>query len=375
MIRIFITFASVIAIFFLNIAQAAPAQKTELWEQFKSAHYDESGRITDYRPEGAHVTSESQSYGLFFALIAGDREAFDRILNWTEKNLAAGSLEKNSPAWIYGPKKDPQSGEVIFEVLDRNNATDADLWIVYSLLEAARLWNEPAYRDKALAMLKLLDDQVVSVKNLGKVLLPGRIGFTPEGLVRLNPSYLPPFVLKRIATEVPHWDEIRDGSFKAVLRSSPDGFSPDWAFFDKEGKLVPQKAPKGSWDAIRTYLWIGMMSHEDPASTEAKGHFKNMELATKKIHFPPEEISVINLKIVKPGEVAFGAALLPLLTDAKTKGFIRAALKGRTMEKTEYYRNALTVFGLGFDNRVFAFDAGGKLILPSQNPALRGLAQ
>ena len=39
------------------------------------------------------TTSEGQSYALFFALAANDREAFDKILLWTENNLADGSLK------------------------------------------------------------------------------------------------------------------------------------------------------------------------------------------------------------------------------------------------------------------------------------------
>ena len=41
------------------------------------------------------------------------------------------------------------------------------------------------------------------------------------------------------------------------------------------------------------------------------------------------------------------------------------------MKGDNYYRNVLTVFGLGFDNRTYAFDEKGRLILPTDNVAVK----
>lgn len=58
-----------------------------------------------------------------------------------------------------------------------------------------------------------------------------------------------------------------------LVRSAPSGYAPEWAQFDKSGRLVPPKGSDyevGSYNAIRTYLWVGMMSPLDPASPVLK---------------------------------------------------------------------------------------------------------
>ncbi len=59
--------------------------------QFKGLH--QSGRARHRPQRRAQITtSEGQSYGMFFA--GGDRAAFDNLLDWTQNNLAQGSLKK-----------------------------------------------------------------------------------------------------------------------------------------------------------------------------------------------------------------------------------------------------------------------------------------
>lgn len=127
---------------------------------------------------------------MFFALVDNDRETFEEMLKWTENNLSAGDITKNFAAWLWG--KDGSQ----WTILDTNNAVDSDMWIAYCLLEAGRLWDRPDYTEKARAMLELLKTQVRDIDNLGKVLLPGRIGFEHDGQVKLNPSYYPAFPFK-----------------------------------------------------------------------------------------------------------------------------------------------------------------------------------
>ena len=58
------------------MAAALPASAAwDLWDDFKSVG-TEHGRVVDYSDARRITTSEGQSYGLFFALVAGDREAF-----------------------------------------------------------------------------------------------------------------------------------------------------------------------------------------------------------------------------------------------------------------------------------------------------------
>jgi endo-1,4-beta-D-glucanase Y len=44
-------------------------------------------------------------------------------------------LQTRLPAWLWGKNKD---GE--WKTLDPNSASDADVWMAYTLVEAGRLW-------------------------------------------------------------------------------------------------------------------------------------------------------------------------------------------------------------------------------------------
>lgn len=67
------------------------------WEQFKKDYISQEGRVIDPSDARKITTSEGQSYGMFFALAANDRAAFDNILDWTQNNLAQGSLKNVCP--------------------------------------------------------------------------------------------------------------------------------------------------------------------------------------------------------------------------------------------------------------------------------------
>ena len=75
-----------------------------LWDAYALSFIDDQGRVID-RQGGDRTTSEGQSYGLFFALVANDHERFDRLLNWTNNNLAGGDLGTRLPGWLWGRRR------------------------------------------------------------------------------------------------------------------------------------------------------------------------------------------------------------------------------------------------------------------------------
>ena len=161
----------------------------QLWQFFSARFIDpETGRVLSgdaSEPSGSqHTTSEAQAYALFFALAANDRPTFNRVLSWTQTNLAAGDLSTHLPAWLWGQDKDGA-----WKVLDPNSASDADVWIAYSLLEAGRLWNSPT--DAALGravMASIAKNEVVNLPGFGPMLLPGPTGFQHGDTWTLNPA-------------------------------------------------------------------------------------------------------------------------------------------------------------------------------------------
>ena len=331
-----------------------------MWDAFKAVNIDENYRVIDYSDSRSITTSEGQSYAMFFALVADDRETFDKLLNWTEKNLSKGDISKNLPSWLWG-----KSGNR-WGIIDSNNATDSDLWIAYDLLEAARLWNAPEYQQKALAMMESLKRDVRDVPNLGKVLLPGGSGFDHPTHVTLNPSYYPVFILRRLAEVDPFWKDVTEGTIRALVRTAPAGFSPDWAKIDKAGKFMTPEGEDytiGSYNAIRVYLWTAMLAPEDPAYGLLMQQFAPMRALTERMNMPPEKVEIMTGAANQPGNPGFGACLLEMLGDSKTAALIRTVIAGEPIIGENYYRNVLMLYGAGFDQGLFRFDPKGRLVI------------
>ena len=245
-----------------------------LWNRYVGTFISGDGRVID-RTAGDRTTSEGQAYALFFSLVANDRALFQRLLAWTEQNLAQRDLARNLPAWHWGKRKDGSWG-----VIDANSASDADLWLAYDLLEAGRLWSQPRYAALGQRLLaNVAAREVASVPQLGTVLIPGANGFNLEGGFRVNPSYSPPQILRRFARLGAPWGAVLQSSMEMLRLFVPAGAVPDWAFA-KAGQLLhdPVTGRVGSYDAIRVYLWIGMMPERDPGLDRiAAGLLRNLQ--------------------------------------------------------------------------------------------------
>ncbi|MFU0840270.1 MAG: hypothetical protein ACFWUJ_17575 [Pseudomonas fragi] len=205
------------------LPQGASAQSCNwpAWDSYKKAMMSSDGRIIDGSSAQMITTSEGQSYGLFFALLGNDKKSFARILEWTRNNLAGGSLEAHLPAWQWGLAKNGK-----WQILDSNNASDADLWIAYSLLEAGRLWQWPEYVALGQNMLwRSAAQSLRKLPGLGLMLLPGDVGFDNTKGWRLNPSYLPPQLLARFARISPIWAELASNQQRMLIETSPKGFA------------------------------------------------------------------------------------------------------------------------------------------------------
>lgn len=337
------------------------------WNNFRSKFVSDEGRVID-RSLPQHVTtSEGQSYALTFALIANDRTSFDLILRWTENNLAGGDLTSQLPAWDWGQRADGTWG-----VIDANAASDADLWIAYALSEAGRLWDVPKYSALAeLLAARILREETAEIPGLGLVLLPGPKGFHPDDVTwRLNPSYLPMQIMRRFAVIYPDsgWKNIAETSLEIIVRSAPFGFVPEWVDYQAgKGFLAASQTPSAtSFNAIRVYLWAGMLDSRDPAYPALL-----QKLAPMGYHVASN--GTLSRDIVTPGgtikesaSAGFSSALLPFLKALKQKAALHQqkqrivvlAPLGRT---DNYYDQVLTLFGLGWIEERYKFDRNGLL--------------
>lgn len=336
--------------------------------QFQSRFIDPAGKVVDFSDAHQHTTSEGQAYALFFSLVANNRPLFDRILDWTGKNLVEGDLTTDLPAWEWA-----NAGDKKGSVLDTNSASDADLWLSYTLLEAGRLWDEPRYVQTGLALAEhILSSEVEEIPGLGWTLMPGRWGFIEDAVTwRLNPSYVPIPLLTYLALylEDPRWSDVLESSRK-LIASASHGFASDWILYRHPAGFRPDQKTnaRGSYDAIRVYLWAGFIAAPDETRADVLGHLDGMRawLATHEV--PPESIDTRTGKPEGRGPVGFSAALIPYLTAV---GALDAAEVQRRRvrghppaEPLGYYGSALSLFGVGFDEGRFAFQADGQLVTP-----------
>lgn len=351
-----------------------PGGRWPLWEGYASFAIDDQGRVVD-RQGGGRTTSEGQSYGLFFALVANDRVRFDRLLHWTSTNLADGDLGTHLPSWLWGRD---ESGE--WKTLDPHSASDADLWIAYTLCEAGRLWREPRYGMLSKRMMAgIAAGEVVELAGFGTMLLPGETGFHPApDLWLLNPSYLPLPLLTRLAAIDPPgpWSRIAANVPLLLEKSRRNGFAMDWVSYREGGGFQPASlpgssaAPGGSYDAIRVYLWAGL------TNPETRGQRQTLEAVPGMANYlashvtPPEHVTAAGTVAEGSAPVGFSGALLPYL---QALGAIsaRTAQAARVSDQLDvvthlygrpptYYDENLILFGLG-GGQTFSFGRNGEL--------------
>ncbi len=366
----------IVLLAFSSGSRAAAKSSWPFWDHYAARFVTSEGRVED-PDRDSMTTSEAQGYAMFFALVAGDASSFERLRSWTEKNLAQGNLAENLPAWSWGRTNDGS-----WRILDQNSASDADLWIAYSLIEAGELWRKPAYSRSGKAILsEIAKEEVATVPHVGSVLLPGRQGFHPEtNRWVLNPSYLPLPLLFAADRTIPSgpWKQMALGLPGWLRQASPSGFAMDWVeYVEGKGFLPagdpgnPGKSARGSYDAIRVYLWAGMTAQETPGEEALLDIFRPMSRRMRTSARPPESIDFDGNASNVSGPAGFSAALLPYLCSSGER--IAAATQQREVESQfdretgllgappRYYDQNLALFALGWQEQRFRFAPDGEL--------------
>jgi len=342
------------------------------WAHFKDSMLSADGRVIDSSSPQKVTVSEGQAYALFFALVANDRPTFDKVLNWTQNNLAQGDLTKHLPAWQWG--RLDNKGKETWGVLDTNAASDADLWIAYTLLEAGRLWHERSYTALGTVLARnILSKETALLPGLGRTVLPGPVGFHPqEDTWRLNPSYVPLQVMQHLATALPEqaeWSAVVGTSLRLVTETAPQGFSPDWVIFKRDKGFLPDDATKAesAYNAIRVYLWAGMLSPDAKLRGSVLAPFQPLANFVATHGYPPERVDTqTGTTHGNAGNAGFSAAVAPYLAALGRQELARAqAQRTRTLAQQDplgYYSQVLTLFGLGYLNGLYRFDKNGAVV-------------
>jgi endoglucanase len=385
-----------------------------LWDAYSAHFIDGHGRVIDHSA-GDRATSEGQAYAMFFALADNDRITFDRVLIWTQANLAGGDLQARLPAWLWG-----NDGKGNWQILDRNSASDADVWMAYSLVEAGRLWNVPLYTNLGRKMMdQIANTEVADLPGFGFLLMPGPTGFQHGQVFTLNPSYMPVFLFERLAQVDPAgpWSQIARNIPRFLADSARHGFAMDWVdYLPGDGfspstimpaAAVQQPAPPaappkqpddaakspapaqqtpappatatpqsvvsgGSYDAIRVYLWAGMLDSGDPARAQVLNALPSMSTYLANHDAPPQMVSDQGIPMAQDGPVGFSAAVLPYLrafpglSPESAKQTVRMSLQrdrstGLYGKDRAYYDQNLALFATGYLEGRFRFGASGEL--------------
>lgn len=325
------------------------------WNSFRQKFVSDDGRVVDRSIPQQITTSEGQAYALMFALIANDRASFDLILRWTENNLASGDLTGQLPGWQWGQRTDGSWG-----VIDGNAASDADLWIAYVLHEAGQLWEMPRYTARAeLLAARILREETAQLPGLGLALLPGPRGFHPDETTwRLNPSYMPIQIMRRFAALYPNsgWQELARTSIEVITLSAPDGFVPEWVDYQADHGFIKPAVAAVGFNAIRVYLWAGMLDSRDAASP----------LLLNKLAAMGKHVSG-NGTTGENASAGFSSALLPFLkasglADTLHQQRQRIVALAPQDRDDNYYDQVLTLFGLGWLAGRYRFGRQGQLI-------------
>ena len=346
----------------------AGASWLSLYQAYTGHFLDRQIRVIDH-DAADRTTSEAQAYAMFFALVANDPPRFEALLRWTEANLASGDLATHLPAWLWGRNRSNRWG-----VRDANSASDADVWMAYSLLEAGHAWNEPRYTSLGRSLAsRIVREEVVEIAGVGVVLMPAPKGFRHGDSYRLNVSYMPLPLFTRLDRLLPGgpWQAMADRIPALVKAASPHGFASDWLEFSP-GKGFTASAI-GSYDAIRVYLWAGILDPSTAGRDAILSALPGMTTWLRSHAAPPEKVKSDGTVTNPNGPVGFSAALLPYLSaigdkplESAQRARVGSALNAKTGlygRPARYYDQNLTLFALGWEERRFWFDSSGALKL------------
>jgi endoglucanase len=193
----------------------------------------------------------------------------------------------------------------------------------------------------------------------------------------LNPSYLPVQLLLALEHYLPGgpWADVANSVPKVVHGAAPAGFVLDWVAFRPGDGFSPYPSPSpaalASYDAIRVYLWAGMLNENSPYRNKLLDCLRPMSSYVERHAAPPAEVTPSGQIKDASGNVGFSAAVLPLLSSLGAHSSFDRQLRRVNSEKNagtglfgakpRYYDQNLSLFATGWCERRFRFDSRGLL--------------
>ncbi len=244
----------------------AMSYKNSSWREYKENFIQEDGRVIDYMNSDITHT-EGIGYSLYFSQNFNDKKTFDLVYTWYKNNIKKNN--SNLPGWKWGKAEDNT-----WKMLDLNSASDANLWIAYSLLLMNEKEKNSEYKKEALSILKNIKKYQIKKINSNTYLLPAENGFLNKDTIKLNPSYMLFEIFQYLVQYDKDnvWQDLINSS-KNILREarfSKLQLNSDWLIYDKKNNLylLDIKKPYFSYDAIRIPLNIMRSSFDEKVKKE-----------------------------------------------------------------------------------------------------------
>ncbi|MBC7984312.1 MAG: cellulase, partial [Candidatus Obscuribacterales bacterium] len=189
---------------------------------------------------------------------------------------------------------------------------------------------------------------------------------------RINPSYFPGFMFRYLAVNDPKgpWASVWYSYMRLVPQIFAHGVAPDNIVVTSKGVVMQdtERAPSGSYDAIRVYLWAGMWPEE---SKELIRLLEPYAALVRDLGSPPEKVNPATGSPLKAdySPIGYSGAILPfisVLNDKETLNAQRTRLlidstRAKLGGATNYYDQVLVLFGKGWLDGYYRFDDRGQL--------------
>jgi endo-1,4-beta-D-glucanase Y len=186
-------------------------------------------------------------------------------------------------------------------------------------------------------------------------------------------------VLQGLATalpEQPQWRQMRAPALRLLMEPAAQGFAPDWVLYrasETETAAGPSgfsgdtaTAASGSYNAIRAYLWAGMLAPGDSARAALLKTYQPMADYVRVHGYPPETVDTVTGEFgPNAGFKGFSAAVLPMLSASNQSTLADgqlARIEDLDKQAPGYYSEVLTLFGTGWREGRFRFAADGSLL-------------
>ncbi|MBI4644847.1 MAG: cellulase [Deltaproteobacteria bacterium] len=247
-------------------SKLTPAQVNRVlqasWQSYVRYYISPEGRVVIPERSGESI-SEGQAYALLRAVWADDPATFQRVYEWTWKNLSRRQVQGDALlAWRWGRDKDGCA-----KILDGNTATDGDLDYALALvLAGGRGWRPPpelpGYAEEARRVLEsILSLETVKLPEGELLLTPGNWRETQPPYL-INPSYFSPAAYRVFEKIQPQagWVRLRDSTYVLLPRlvqglgeQKGAGLFPDWCRVDERGQFspAPGRDTHFGWEAVR----------------------------------------------------------------------------------------------------------------------------